>query len=292
MTTDTTQSSPVQENITDGFHYLVETLIKNGLDTMYGVIGIPVTDLARIGQAKGIRYIGMRHEEDAGNAAAAAGYLKGVPGVYLTVSAPGFLNGLAPLLEATVNGFPCIMLSGSSSSETVDLHEGEYEGLDQRAYAVPFCKEAFRINNIADIPLGIARAVRAAMSGRPGGVYVDLPDTLFSQTMDKDEAEAGLYVTVDPAPAILPTKENVDAALDLLQGAKYPWIIIGKGAAYARAEKEIQDFVNATDIPYQPMSMAKGLIPDDDPHSTASCRGLALRTADVVLVIGARLNWM
>ncbi len=288
----TTAANQATANLTDGAHYLVAALMKNGVDKMYGVVGIPVTDFARIAQAKGIRYIGMRHEADAGNAAAAQGFLTGKPGVFLTVSAPGFLNGLAPLKEATENGFPVIMISGESSRSTVDLYEGQYEGLDQRAYAVPFCKAAYRIDNMEDIPLGVARAIRTACSGRPGGVYISMPDTMIGQTMDAAAAEAALYEVNDPAPAMIPSQESVDAALELLANAKNPLIFLGKGAAYAQCDEEIQTFIHKTGIPYQPMSMAKGLLPDDDPQSTASCRGLAMRTADVVLMIGARLNWM
>lgn len=291
-TSNVQAASGGQAPITDGAHYLVEALLENGLDTMFGVVGIPVTDFARIAQAKGVRYVGMRHEADAGNAAAASGYLTGKPGVFLTVSAPGFLNGLAPLLEATMNGFPCIQIGGSSSRDTVDLQEGQYEGLDQRAYAVPFTKAAYRIDNIEDVPVGVARAIRTAVSGRPGGVYLDIPDTMLGQTMDAAAAEAALYAVKNPAPAMIPDQASVDEALELLASAKNPWIILGKGAAYAQADEEIAQFVHETGIPYQPMSMAKGLIPDDDPLCTASCRGLAMRTADVVLLVGARLNWM
>ncbi len=285
-------SSDQTETLTDGFHVLAEALKANGLDTLYGVIGIPVTDVARIAQAKGIRYIGMRHEADAANAAAAHGYLTGAPGAFLTVSAPGFLNGLAPLREATENGFPCIQFGGSSDRATVDLQEGQYEGLDQRAYAVPFAKASYRIDRIEDIGLGVVRAIRAASSGRPGGVYVDLPDSLLSQTMDAQAAKETIFTALDPAPAMIPSEESVERALELLEQAKNPLIFLGKGAAYARADEEIADFIHKTGIPYQPMSMAKGLLPDDDPQCTASCRGLAMRTADVVLMIGARLNWM
>lgn len=273
-------------------HYLADTLIANGIKNMYGVVGIPVTDFARIAQAKGVKFIGMRHEADAGNAAAAEGFITGRPGVFLTVSAPGFLNGLASLKEATENGWPCIQLAGSSVRHTVDLHEGEYEGLDQRAYAVPFAKDSFRIDNIEDIPLGIERAIRTATTGRPGGVYVDLPDDLMAQTLDKATAEKLCIPAQNLDPAQPADPKMIDKALELLEGAKNPWIIIGKGAAYGRAEKELAEFIGKTNIPFQPMSMAKGLLPDDDPHSTASCRGLAMRTADVILVVGARLNWM
>lgn len=279
------------QNLTDSPHYLAETLIKSGVKHMYGVVGIPVTDFARIAQGMGVRYVGMRHEEDAVNAAAAEGFLTGRPGIALTVSAPGFLNGLPALLEATNNGWPVIMIGGSSTRHVVDMSEGEYEGLDQLAYAKHFAKDAFRIDRIEDIPLAVARAMHISMSGRPGGVYIDFPDDAVAQTLDKTTAEAQLWTANMPAP-VHPAPESIQQALELLASAKNPLMLIGKGAAIARAEDELQEFVKKTDIPYQPMSMAKGLIPDTDPHCTASARGLALRTADVVLLVGARLNWM
>ncbi|KFI68774.1 oxalyl-CoA decarboxylase [Bifidobacterium magnum] len=289
MTDEVTSTT---ENLTDSPHYLAEALIKNGVKHMYGVVGIPVTDFARIAQGMGIRFIAMRHEEDAVNAAAAEGFLTGRPGVALTVSAPGFLNGLAPLKEATENGFPVIMIGGSSTRNVVDLQEGEYEGLDQRAYAEPFTKAAYRLDKIEDVPLAVARAMHVASSGRPGAVYLDFPDDAVAQTMTKADADATLWTATDPNPSVQPTQASIDEALQLLAGAKNPLVVIGKGAAIAQAEDEVQEFIQKTDLPFQPMSMAKGLIPDTDSHSTSSCRGLALRTADVVLLIGARLNWM
>lgn len=295
-TQNATSATPVatldNSTETDGFHYLAETLVANGVERMYGVIGIPVTDVARIGQALGIRYIGMRHEQDAGNAAAAEGFLTGRPGVFLTVSAPGFLNGLAPLREATENGFPVIHIGGSSDRPTVDLEEGQYEGLDQRATAEPFCKMSLRIDNIEDIPLGIERAFRVACSGRPGGVYVDVPDSLMSQTLAAADAKEKLFTAKNLKPKMYADPASIENAATLLAQAKKPWIILGKGAAQAMADGAIANFIHTTKIPYQPMSMAKGLLPDDDELSTASCRGLAMREADVVLLIGARLNWM
>lgn len=285
--TDTTAAT-----ITDGFHYLTDALITNGVKRMYGVVGIPVTDVARIGQEKGIRYIGMRHEQDAGNAAAAEGFLTGRPGVFLTVSAPGFLNGLAPLREATENGFPVIHIGGASDRATVDLHEGQYEGLDQRATAEPFCKMALRIDKIEDIPLGIERAFRVACSGRPGGVYVDVPDSLMSQTLDAATAAEKMFAAKNLRPKMYADPAAIEEAASMLASAKRPWIILGKGAAQAQADEAIANFIHTTKIPYQPMSMAKGLLDDTDALSTASCRGLAMHEADVVLLIGARLNWM
>lgn len=270
-------------------------MLACGIDVMYGVAGIPITDVARIAQGEGIRYIGMRHEAAAGNAAAAAGFLRGRPGVYLTVSAPGFLNGLVSLAEATANGWPVIMMSGSSSREYIDMGEGDYEGLDQLNSAKPFCKAAYRVDAISDVPLALSRAMRAAVSGRPGGVYIDLPGDMLGQTMDKDAADA-LMMNLDESVAEplsrTPSSRSVERAVELLAGAKKPLVYLGKGAAYARADEEVKRFVESLGAPYLAMSMAKGLLPDGHPQSAASARGLAMREADVVVLLGARLNWM
>lgn len=279
-------------NLTDGFHLLIDALKLNGLNTIYGVPGIPITDFGRMAQAEGMRVISFRHEQHAGNAAAIAGFLTQKPGICLTVSAPGFLNGLTALANATTNCFPMILISGSSEREIVDLQQGDYEEMDQLAIAKPLCKAAFRILHAEDIGIGIARAIRAACSGRPGGVYVDLPAKLFGQTMAAEDGEQSLIKVNDPAPSQIPSPDSVADALEILKAAKRPLIILGKGAAYARADDDIRAFVEKSGIPYLPMSMAKGLLPDDHLQSAGAARSLALKEADVVMLIGARLNWL
>ena len=278
--------------ITNGFHLVVDAMQLNGLDTIYGVAGIPVTDLTRLAQAKGMRYIGFRHEQSAGNAAAISGYLTQKPGICLTVSAPGFLNGMVALANATTNGFPIIQISGSSDRAMVDLQQGEYEELDQMHAAKPYAKAAYRVDRAEDIGIGLARAIRAAVSGRPGGVYLDLPGDVLAATLDAETAARSLVRVVDAAPRRLPAPEAVQRALGVLATAERPLIILGKGAAYAQADADIRAFIEKTGIPFQPMSMAKGLLPDDHPQSTAAARSYALAQADVVVLIGARLNWL
>ncbi|HEY5322847.1 MAG TPA: oxalyl-CoA decarboxylase [Caldimonas sp.] len=276
----------------DGFHLVIEALKLNGIDTVFGLPGIPITDLTRKMQAEGLRVISFRHEQHAGNAAAAAGFLTGKPGICLTVSAPGFLNGLTALTNATTNCFPMILISGSSEREIVDLQQGDYEEMDQLAIAKPLCKAAYRVLHAEDIGIGIARAIRSAVSGRPGGVYLDFPAKLFSQAVDAVAGKRSLVQVVDPAPRQLPAPDAVQRALDVLKGAKRPLIILGKGAAYARADDEIRAFIEKTGIPYLPMSMAKGLLPDTHAQSAAATRSYVLAEADVVVLIGARLNWL
>src|SRR5688572_31517740 len=184
MSADDMTAGEMPAEMTDGFHLVVEALKLNGVDTIYGVAGIPITDLLRLAQAEGIRVISFRHEQNAGNAAAIAGYLTKKPGICLTVSAPGFLNGLVALANATTNCFPMILISGSSEREIVDLQQGDYEEMDQLAIAKPLAKAAFRVLHAEYIRVGIARAIRAAASGRPGGVYPDLPAKLFPQSVE------------------------------------------------------------------------------------------------------------
>ena len=284
--------APAAAQLTDGFHLVVDALKANDIDTIYGVVGIPITDLARIAQASGIRYIGFRQETSAGNAAAAAGFLTRRPGVCLTVSAPGFLNGLAALANATTNCFPMIQISGSSDRAMVDLHRGDYGELDQLNAARPFVKAAYRISRVEDIGRGIARAIRTAISGRPGGVYLDIPGDVLGQAMDAAAAADTVWRVVDPAPRQLPAPEAVDRALGVLAAAQRPLIVLGKGAAYAQADNVIREFVETTGIPFLPMSMAKGLLPDSHPQSVAAARSLAIARADAVLLVGARLNWL
>lgn len=285
-------SSDSEQTLTDGFHLLIDALKLNDLNTIYGVPGIPITDFGRMAQGAGIRVLSFRHEQNAGNAAAIAGYLTGKPGICLTVSAPGFLNGLTALAHATTNCWPMILISGSSEREIVDLQQGDYEEMDQLAIAKPLCKAAYRILHAEDIGIGLARAIRAAVSGRPGGVYLDLPASLFGQTMDAAAGAKSLVKVVDPAPAQLPGPDAVDRAFNVLKGAKKPLVILGKGAAYARAEDEVRAFVEKSGFPYIAMSMAKGLLPDDHPQYAGAARSLVLKEADTVMLIGARLNWL
>src|SRR6202789_592685 len=285
-------TAEAQRELTDGFHLLIDALKLNGVSTIYGVPGIPITDLGRMAQAEGIRMISFRHEQNAGNAAAIAGFLTRKPGVCLTVSAPGFLNGLTALANATTNCFPMILISGSSEREIVDLQQGDYEEMDQLAIAKPLCKAAFRVLHAADIGIGVARAIRAAVSGRPGGVYLDLPAKLFSQVMDAEAGRQSLVKVIDPAPAQHPAPASIARALDVLKSAKRPLIILGKGAAYAQADDAIKQFVEKTGVPFLPMSMAKGLLPDLHPLCAGAARSTVLKEADVVMLIGARLNWL
>ena len=288
-TTGTAQSSPSQVT---GMDILVRALRMVDIDTMYGLVGIPVTEVAYIAQANGIRFVGFRHEQQAGMAAATHGFLTQTPGILLTVSSLGFMNGLTATANATVNCYPMIQISGSSVREPIDLEQGTYEGLDQLNIAKPLVKAAYRINKPEDIPTAVVRAYRAAISGRPGGVYLDITTPCLGAIMDAADADKLFYTPVDLCPAMPPSPESVKRAAQLLASAKKPAFILGKGAAYARVEDKIKELVSKTGIPYLPMSMGKGVMPDNGPLSAVSCRSTIMSDADVVVLVGARLNWL
>lgn len=276
-----------------GMYILARSLKMMGVENVYGLVGIPITEAAYIIQGEGIRFVGFRHEQQAGMAAAADGYVSGKPGVFMTVSSLGFMNGLTATANATVNCYPVVQISGSSVREPIDLEQGTYEGLDQLNVAKPVVKAAYRVLKAEDIPTGVVRAFRAAAAGRPGGVYLDITTPALGEIVDRDKAEALLKdVPVDIAPAMLPAPEAVERAAKLLAGAKKPAFLLGKGAAYARVENLVKELVDKTGIPYYPMSMAKGLLPDNGPLSALSVRSTIMEQSDVVVLIGARLNWL
>ncbi len=275
-----------------GMYILAESLKRLGLDTVYGLVGIPVTEVAYAIQKLGMKFVGFRFEQQAGMAAATHGYLTKKPGVLLTVSSLGFLNGLTATANATVNCYPMIQISGASDTHMVDMDMGTYEQLDQLNTARPLVKAAFRCTRAKDIPSAMARAYRAAVSGRPGGVYIDMTTPALAEIMEASEAEKLFYSPIDLYAPVAPNTDAVDRAVQFLSTAKRPAILLGKGAAYAQVDDKIKKLIETYRIPYLPMSMAKGLMPDTGELSAISCRSMIMEQADVVMGIGARLNWM
>ncbi len=291
MTTPAPSAPQFPQQVT-GMYILAQALKRVNLDTVYGLVGIPVTEAAYAMQKVGVKFVGFRFEQQAGMAAATHGYLTKTPGVLLTVSSLGFLNGLTATANATVNCYPMIQISGASDPTMVDMNMGTYEQLDQLNTARPLVKAAFRCSHAKDIPSAVARAYRAAVSGRPGGVYIDMTTPALAEIMDAAEAEKLFYEPVDVYTPVAPNQQAVARAVELLSTAKRPAIRLGKGAAYARAEDRIKKLVETCNIPYLPMSMAKGIMPDNGPLSALSCRSDIMEKSDVVMVVGARLNWM
>ncbi|KAI9594156.1 2-hydroxyacyl-CoA lyase 1 [Syncephalis fuscata] len=257
----------------DGAHIIAHSLKQLGVTVIFGIVGIPVLEVAEACQKDGIRFIGFRNEQAASYAASAWGYLTGQPGVCLVVSGPGAVHALAGIFNARENCWPLVVIAGSTERNM--MGRGGFQDLDQVALCEPHTKYAKQPINHADIPNVLTRAFDLAIQGRPGATYVDL-QILFKNICYEFAANPDL----------------INDAAQLLLSAKRPLIIVGKGANYAQVEAEVKTLVDLTGIPVLPTPMGKGVISDDDPNCISAARSLALKQADVVLLLGARLNWI
>ena len=271
-----------------GARLLARSLASQGVEHMFGIVGFPVYDVARDAQKEGVGFYGFRNEQAASYAAGATGYLTRRPGCCLAVSGPGVVHALAGLANAQSNCWPLVLIGGANDS--FQNGAGAFQELSQVEAARPLTKYAARPDSVARIPYYVEQAVRTSLYGRPGPVYLDLPNDLLVGEIGVDEVE--LPPRCPEAPASLATPESVDEAIRLLREARRPLVIVGKGAAYARAETEVRALVERTGLPFLATPMGKGVVPDDHPQSIAPARSHALRRADVVLLIGARLNWI
>ncbi|MEE8292619.1 MAG: thiamine pyrophosphate-binding protein [Candidatus Tectomicrobia bacterium] len=271
-----------------GATLIARSLKQQGIDHLFGVVGFPVGPIAAAAQEEGINYVGMRNEQAASYAAQAYGYMTGRPGACIVVTGPGVVHGLAGLANAQQNCWPMILIGGAS--ETYRGGMGAFQEERQVLIATPFCKFAHGIESVRRIPYYVEMATRHAIYGRPGACYLDIPDDIISGECDLDDIVQVERVP-EPPRMVAPT-ENIEAALDVLEGAERPLVLVGKGMAWARAENEVRDFIDRTQIPFVRSPMGKGVIPDDHPLAASAARTLALQQADVIFLMGARFNWI
>lgn len=285
------QNTPV---LIDGNTMVAMSLARAGIDRMFGVVGIPVTSVANRAVSAGIRFIAFHNEQSAGYAASAYGFLTGKPGILLTVSGPGCVHGLAGLSNAGVNAWPMVMISGSSDQN--DVGKGDFQELDQISAVKPFSKLSLKPTSISDIPKSVSEVLARAGSGRPGGCYLDLPTDVLHQKLALAQAEELISKAFaeerESETGGTISGEDVSRAVSALRGAQRPLIVVGKGAAYSRAEDSLRKLVESTGIPFLPTPMGKGLIPDTHELAATAARSLAIGQCDVALIIGARLNWL
>ena len=271
-----------------GADLLAKSLKEQGVQFMFGVVGFPVGPIAEAAQRAGLPYIGMRNEQTASYAAGAVGYLTGRPGSCITVTGPGVIHGLAGLANAKENCWPMVLVGGAS--ETYRNGMGAFQEERQVLIATPVSKWAHAIEHVNRIPFYVEMAVRQSIYGRPGPSYLDIADDLITGSCDTDKV-VQVQKCPDP-PRIQTMPQYIEQALDVLQSAERPLVIIGKGMAYSHAEDEVRAFIERTQLPFLASPMGKGVMPDDHPLSVGAARSLALQQADVVFLMGARFNWI
>ncbi|XP_049587331.1 2-hydroxyacyl-CoA lyase 1 isoform X2 [Syngnathus scovelli] len=271
-----------------GAQLIAESLMNQWNTYMFGIVGVPIIEVAMAAQAAGIKYVGMRNEQAACYAASAIGYLTGRPGACLVVSGPGLIHALGGMANSNMNCWPVVVIGGSSdrSQETA----GAFQEFPQVEACRLYSKFSARPSNLEAIPSVIEKAVRTSMYGRPGACYVDIAGDMVNAKVDRSRVR--FVQCCPPSPICLADHNAVLEAITVLKSAKRPLVIIGKGAAYGRAEAALRDFVEVSQLPFLPTPMGKGVLPDDHPKCVAAARSRALLQTDVVLLLGARLNWM
>ena len=271
-----------------GAQIIAKALKTQGIQEMFGLVGVPVIPIAIAWQQEGMRFIGTRHEQAAAFASQAASYMNGRISASLVVSGPGMTNAITALGNAQSNCWPMILLGGAATLGQTS--RGDFQDAPQVEAARPFVKWVDQATDPRTLPRLIASAVRSAISGRPGPVYLDLPGDIIDAKVDESEVE---WAPAVPEPARMQVAEqSLAAAVEALKSASNPLIIVGKGAAWSRGEQEVREFVDRTGVPFLPTPMGKGVVPDDHPLNISAARTTALQNADVVFLIGARLNWI
>ncbi|UYV81248.1 HACL1 [Cordylochernes scorpioides] len=333
------------------FRHVVDVGLLQGVEYMFGIVGVPVLEFAQVAQQCGIKYIGMRNEQAACYAASAIGYLTQRPAVCLTVSGPGLLHVLGGMANSSVNGcyingrlysllgqyLLCVTLQAPDGHRRILRHRSggdgvfpgippgdvtppaaavvacaecttvqveacrlysKYSARPTEASLIPFHVEKLDViimglpwlDTIAKKKVSVPQALRTSIYGsRPGPVYLDFPGSLLDQEVDLPSIVSAV---VPPPPRCWAEPALIGSSLSLLRSAAHPLIILGKGAAYARVEKEALQLVERCGLPFLPTPMGKGVVPDSHPLCMGAARSRALLEADVIMLLGARLNWM
>ncbi|GIY10393.1 2-hydroxyacyl-CoA lyase 1, partial [Caerostris extrusa] len=289
-----------------------------GIKYAFGVVGIPIAEVATALQENGIKFIGMRNEQSASYAAGVTGYLTRTPGLCLVVSGPGLVHALGGMANAQVNGWPMVVIGGSSGRDQEGY--GAFQEFPQLESCRLYSKYTCRPADITHIPFHVEKpsqelskvfAVRQSTFGRPGASYIDLPADIIAQ---ENSESAIIYPPKCPdPPASLAPVHLIKSLTDVLTSAERPLVIVGKGSAYGHAENPVRKLIDEYQIPFLPSPMGKGVVSDRDPFCVSSARSnltasllenslaakssivtkeMRLCSADVILLLGARLNWI
>ncbi len=275
---------------TTGSKILAKTLRQHGIDTMFYLMGGPMlaAELACIDE--GIHSVDVRHEQAAAMMAHAYARLKNRVGLCMAASGPGTTNLITGIAHAWADAAPVFAIGGSAPLDLWGM--GSFQDVDQVALMRPITKWADRVLDVRRIPDMVATAMRQAISGKPGPVYLDLPGDILYKEIEESEIRY-------PDPKLTLAKyrpaANPDAireAVSLLAKAERPIIMTGSGIIWSDASSELQHFVEQSGIPFYTTPTGRGVIPDDHALSFLSARSNAFQDADLILAIATRSNYV
>ncbi len=273
-----------------GYTLFGQALAREGVETGFYIMGGPINDAVKAAIDGGVRMVDTRHEQAAAMAAQAYARVRCKPGLCMGASGPGTINLTLGLANALIDCAPVVAFGGASPVAQY-LH-GSFQEIDQVAIMRPVTKWAERVYDARRIPEYVNIALRRAMAGKPGPVYIDLPgDVLYAEV---DESEVIWPKTPASAARSRPAADaaSLSQAADALAKAKRPVIVTGSGIIWSQASDQLRAFVDATGIPFYTTPQGRGVIPEDHPHFYAHARSTAFKEADLVLVVGTRLNYV
>jgi thiamine pyrophosphate-dependent acetolactate synthase large subunit-like protein len=273
-----------------GSEIIAKCLKKEGIDDLFYIMGGPMLLAEATCIKEGIRMIDVRHEQAAAFMCQAYSRLKQVPSACMAASGPGVTNLITGIANALVDCCPVVALGGSSPLS--QFGRQVFQEIDQVELMRGCTKHVDRLINLKRIPQQINFGLQKAMSGKPGPVYLDCPGDMLYTKIDEnlvDWSFAGRPI-LDSRP--LGDPRQVDALVKALSEAKQPLIVSGSGVIWSRAWAEMQALVEAAGIPFYTTPQGRGVVPDDHPCSFLSMRSTAFRDADLIIVLGTRMNYI
>ncbi len=273
-----------------GSEILARSLRKEGTEHIFFIMGGPMLLAEATCIKEGIRMIDVRHEQAAAFMAEAYSRLLQRPGVCMAASGPGVTNLITGVANALIDCAPVVAIGGSSPIG--QFGRQVFQEIDQVRLMRGCTKHVDRVHNLKRIPQQVNAAFQRAMAGKPGPVYLDFPGDILYQKIDENAVDwsfAGRPL-LDSRP--LGDPRQVARLVDALTRAKKPLIVSGSGVIFSRASAEMQDFVERTGIPFYTTPQGRGVVADDHPFSYLSMRSAAFREADLIIVLGTRMNYI
>ncbi len=271
-----------------GAEILTKQLKIEGVDVVFNMPGDPMAAINTTMRDQGIRLINFRHEQASALAAQAYGYITRRPGVAMVPSGPAMTNAVTGLETARSNCWPFLLIGGNG--ELGRRFRGDFQEAPQIEAAMPFCKWSVGVEDPRQLPYYVHTAIHKMMNGRPLPVYLDLPSNVIAGRVEEEEVT--YYPPVPPIARPMADPHLVKDAMRLIMEAQRPLLLVGKGMAWSDAAEEARQLVDRLQVPFVPSPMGKGVVPDDHPLNAQGARSYALQNADLVILAGARFNWI
>ena len=274
----------------NGSEILAKALKREGVEAFFFIMGAPMMLAENACIGEGMRAVDVRHEQAAAMMAHAYARLRNRPGVCMAASGPGTTNLVTGIAHAWADCTPVIAFGGSAPVGTSG--RGVFQDIDQLAMFEPCTKWAERVHHAKRIPELVNKAFRQAMSGRPGPIYLDLPGDVLYQEVEESDIAWPKPWNAEERGRPEAASGQIDEVIGLLEAAQCPIIVSGSGILWSEAAAELGAWVDAAGIPFFTTPQSRGVIPEDHPYCYLTARSTAFREADVVMVVGTRMNYV